>query len=145
EVRRRLVAEIVRTAAEADLQRLDLRRVADAVYVGILRRLLLPELLDIFLQRVDVGATLGAQLALEPPASEYEQARLHLVDVRGIEAVREIALEEIDPQVLTFDRHRLQLEAAVRTEVVVGHEVAGQLRFLSLFRARQRLRLDDVV
>src|SRR5262245_50744308 len=116
---RLLGTEIVRTAAQADVQVDRLVDVGDAGHERVLRRLLLAQLLDVLAQAVDVAPPIGAQLPLESPAAERQQARLEPIEhLRRVEALLQIAREDVGPEILALDRHRLELEAAARTEVV---------------------------
>src|SRR5439155_8088789 len=119
----RLVAKVVRAAAFADLQVHRLVDVAHAVHERVLRRLRLSQRLEIAAQRVDVTAAVGAELPLEAPTPEREESRLDPIEhLRGIESVLQVALEDVGPQIVLFDRQALELEAAARAEVVVRDE-----------------------
>jgi hypothetical protein len=143
---RLLGAEVVRAAAPADLEVDRLLDVADAVDEGVLRRLRLAERFDVGAEGVDVAPAVGAQLPLEAPLPEDQQAGLEVVvGLCGIEPFLEIALEDVGPQTVAIDRQALQLQPAIRAEIVVGDEVARQLGRLLLLRAGQRFRDDDVV
>src|SRR5262245_33384153 len=122
---RRLVAEIVRAAALADAEVDRLLGVRHAMDERELRRLLLAQRLDLLAQSVDVAPPVGAQLPFESPSAKGEKTRLQLVELlRRIEAFFEVALEDVGPEILAFDRQALQRQAAVGTEVVVGDEIA---------------------
>src|SRR6185295_8021541 len=104
-------------AAPADLEVDRLLDVPDAVDEGVLRRLCLAERFDIRAEPVDVHAAVGAQLPLEPPFSEDEEAGLHVfVGLRGIEAVLQVALEGVGPQTVAVERQALELEPAIGAE-----------------------------
>src|SRR6478736_9094357 len=125
---RRLVPKGVRAAPLADAEVDRCRDVADAVDERILGRLGLSQRLDVGAQAVDVAAAIGAQLPLQSPSAKREQPGLDAIEhLRRVEAVLQIALEYVGPQIVALDRQALQLEPAARTEVVVGHEVARQL------------------
>src|SRR6266851_7486591 len=142
---RLLVSEVVRAAALADLEVDRLLDVTDAVHEGVPRRLRFPQRLDILAQELDVAPPVGAQLPLEAPASEGEEAGLRTLELlRRVEAILQVALEHVGPEVVAFNRQTLELEAAAGAEVVVRHEIARQLRRLLLLRPRQRFRVDDV-
>src|SRR6266545_687692 len=131
EVARRLVAKVERIASLAHLELDRLLGVLYAVHERIVGRLRGAQSFDIGPQILDVAPTLGAQLSFETPATKREEARLDTIArLRGIEAILKISLKHVGPQVGALDRQALQLEAASRTEIVVGDEVARELRRL---------------
>jgi hypothetical protein len=94
---RHFVAEIERASAPVDAQ-IDRRRdVGDAMHERIVRRLRGAQRFDVGAQILDVRPPFGAQLPLESPAAERQEARPRVAGLRRIEPVLQIALEYVGP------------------------------------------------
>src|SRR5205814_3594384 len=102
--------------------------------------------LDVGAQILHIAAALRAQLTLESPAAERQEARPDsIARLCGIEPVLQIAHEDVRPEIRSIDRQALQLQTTARTEIVVRHEIAWQLRRLLFLGPGERLGRDDVV
>src|SRR5262245_39893814 len=124
EMTRDLVARLEGIAADGDVDRNGLLHVLHAVDVGVLRRHRLRRRLDVLTEIVDVAAAIGAEPAVERRAAEHEQPWLVVfLGGGGIGAVDEIRAEHVRIQEDALARQALELEAAARTEVVVGDEL----------------------
>ena len=113
-----------RVAADADLQVRRLLDVPHAVDVRVLRR---QRLLAASLMSARSASTCARRsplkLPLEAPAAKRSTPGLMYSHARRLEAFREVALEDVGPELHLLGRQALQLEAAAGTEVVVGDEL----------------------
>ena len=148
EMARHLVAEVVRVAALADLAgSTGFSTSRDAVHVGVLRRLRLAQRLDVGAQPVDVAPAVGAQLPLEAPAAEREQARLDRRPAPARDRTPSCRSRwKTSVQRLLRSTGRLfssRPQPGQKSSLVTNS--FGSLRRLLLLRAGQRLGADDVV
>src|SRR5262249_46293651 len=105
----------------------------------------LAEVFDVLSQSVEIRAAVSAQLALESPAPERKKSRLEFLRDTREHWVVQVAHKNIHPQICAVYGHRLGLDAAAWTEIVVCHELVGLEQRLFLLRSGERLRKDDLV